>query len=192
MFFSCWPIPLLPRSLSFKAPSLSMWLPSHPCSSKAATLAGSWHVNGGISSEMFQNLSYTCEWNLFGKGEGRCASMISSVGWTFQFQHWCRQVTGHLTFLWFTACLLVLGWQMHSVCVWVHSREDQQLVDLNYTRQGSLPLRNISIAWGEIAEYKLCVLQRRHHHWFVLRCIGRLWMRLDSWRYLWERSPYEI
>ena len=68
-------------------------------------------------------------------------------------QHWCRQVTGHFTFLWFTACLLVLGWQMHSVCVWVHNREDQQLMDLNHTRRGSLPLCNVSIAWGEIAEY---------------------------------------
>lgn len=42
-----------------------------------------------------------------------------------------------------SVCLLVLSWQMHSVCVWVPSREDQQLVDLHHTRWGSLLLCNL-------------------------------------------------
>lgn len=107
-------------------------------------------------------------------------------------QQCCRQVMGHFTFLWFTAHSLLLGWQMHAGCVWIHGREDQQLVDLNHARWGSLSLCNVSIAWGQIAEYKLCLLQRRHRDWFLLCCIGRLWVRLDSWRYWWDLSLPEI
>lgn len=46
-------------------------------------------------------------------------------------------------------------------------------MDLNHTKQGSLLLCNVSIAWGRVAEYKLCVLWGRHQQWFVLCCISR-------------------
>lgn len=119
--------------------------------------------------------SFLCERIPSGKGEGRCANMISSLGWAFQFT--ALMQASHGTLYLFAVCSLLACWQMHSVCVWGHSREDQQLVDLNHTRQGSPPLCNISVAWGEIAQYKLCMLQRRHYYWFAqLHCqaVGEL------------------
>lgn len=182
----------LPRSLSFDAPSLPRWLPSHPCGSKQLCRQGPGMWSEASAQKCFKIFHIYMSETFLGRVRGGVPTRFPLWDEHSSSQHWCRQVTGHFTFLWFRACLLVLGWQMHSVCVWVHGREDQQLVDLNHTRRGSLPLCNVSIAWGEIAEYKLRLLQRRHHYWFVLRCFGRLWVRLDSWRYLWERSPSEI